>query len=289
MGYSINKWYNYKVMPKKDSGKKFKELVDVVAKLRAPGGCPWDREQSHETLKPFMVEETYEAIEAIDQKDYNKLCEELGDQLLHILMHAEMAAEEKKFDIYNVVETIKKKMIRRHPHVFPPSRGCGGCGGKKKVKTAEEVLERWEKIKQEEIREAGEKHKGILESIPQSLPALYRADKIQRHVARVGFDWDTVAGAWDKVHEEIDEIQTLLKKKSKSKKVKEEIGDLLFAIANVSRKLGIDAEEALQHSSSKFMRRFREIEREAKAKGKELKKMSLKEMDRIWEEVKRSE
>ena len=276
-------------MPKKDSGKKFKELVDVVAKLRAPGGCPWDREQSHETLKPFMVEETYEAIEAIDQKDYNKLCEELGDQLLHILMHAEMAAEEKKFDIYNVIETIKKKMIRRHPHVFPPSRGCGGRGGKKKVKTAEEVLERWEKIKQEEIREAGEKHKGILESIPQSLPALYRADKIQRHVARVGFDWDTVAGAWDKVHEEIDEIQTLLKKKSKSKKVKEEIGDLLFAIANVSRKLGIDAEEALQHSSSKFMRRFREIEREAKAKGKELKKMSLKEMDRIWEEVKREE
>lgn len=276
-------------MPKKNTEKKFKELVDVVAKLRAPGGCPWDREQSHETLKPFMVEETYEAIEAIDQKNYKKLCEELGDQLLHILMHAEMAAERKKFDIYNVIETIKKKMIRRHPHVFPPSRGCGGRGGKKEAKTAEEVLERWEKIKQEEIREAGKKHKGILEGIPQSLPALYRADKIQKHAARVGFDWDTVAGAWDKVHEEIKETQTLLKKKKKSKIVKEEIGDLLFAIANVSRKLGIDAEEALQHSSSKFMRRFREVEREAKAKGKELKKMSLKEMDRIWEEVKRAE
>jgi len=276
-------------MPKKNTEKNFKELVKIVAKLRAPGGCPWDREQSHETLKPFMVEETYEAIEAIDQRDFKKLCEELGDQLLHVLMHAEMAEEKKKFDINDVIDSIKKKMIRRHPHVFPPSRGYGGRGGKKKVKTSEEVLERWEQIKQEEKRGEGEKHRGILESIPQSLPALYRADKIQRRAARVGFDWNTVAGAWDKVHEEIGEIKALLGKKKDLKKIKEEIGDLLFAVVNVARKLDIDAEEALQNSSSKFMRRFGEIEYQARAKGKDIRKMSLKEMDRIWEEIKKSE
>ncbi|MCX5726595.1 MAG: nucleoside triphosphate pyrophosphohydrolase [Candidatus Saganbacteria bacterium] len=269
-------------MPKKNTEKNFKELVKIVSKLRAPGGCPWDREQSHETLKPFMVEETYEAIEAIDQRDFKKLCEELGDQLLHVVMHAEMAQEDKKFDINDVIDSIKKKMIRRHPHVF----------GKKKVKTAEEVLERWEKIKQEEKREAGEKHRGILESIPQSLPALYRADKIQRRAARVGFDWNSVAGAWDKVYEEIDEVKSQIqnpKSKRRFKKLKEEIGDLLFAVVNVARKLDIDAEEALQNSSSKFMRRFKEIECQARAKGKDIKTMPLKEMDRIWEEIKRAE
>ena len=250
---------------KKDS---FNELVAIVKRLRGEKGCPWDREQTHQTLKPYMVEEVYEAIEAIDQQDYKKLCEELGDILLHVVMHAQFASEEGKFDVRDVIRSIKEKMIRRHPHVF----------GKKRVKTAEEVLERWEKIKQKEVAKAGEKHKGILESIPQSLPALYRADKVQRRAARVGFDWDTVAGAWTKVYEEIREIKSL---KSKPK-IKEEIGDLLFAVANVARKLGIDAEEALQNSTSKFMRRFGEIEKRLKGK-----KMTLEEMDKIWNEVKK--
>ncbi len=257
----------------------FEKLVKIVAKLQGPKGCPWDRAQSHETLKPYMVEETYEALEAIDNKDYKKLAEELGDMLLHILMHAEMAKKDKEFTIRDIINSISAKMIRRHPHVF----------SKKKAKTVEEVWRKWEEIKAKEVKKKGEKHKGILESIPQSLPALYRADKVQRRAARVGFDWNSVAGAWKKVHEETDEIQELIKKpKGKSRaKLKEELGDLLFAIVNVSRKMDIDAEEGLQRSTSKFMRRFKEIELHSKRKGKPLHKMTLKEMDRIWDQVKK--
>ena len=251
----------------------FKELVNIVRKLRSPKGCPWDREQSPKTLKPYMVEEVYEAIEAIDQNDHKKLCEELGDMLLHIVMQAQFAAEEGKFKIEDVIRSINEKMVRRHPHVF----------GRKRVKTAEEVLERWEKIKQKEVAKAGEQHKGILASIPQSLPALYRADKVQRRAARVGFDWDSVAGAWKKVYEEIREIKSEIQNpKSKQGKIKEEIGDLLFAGVNVARKLGIDAEEALQNSTSKFTRRFKEIEKHLKNK-----KLTLRQMDKIWNEVKK--
>lgn len=280
-----------------DLKSKFNELVKIVRRLRAPKGCPWDRVQTHKTLKPYMVEEVYEALEAIDSKDYKKLAEELGDILLHVVMHAEMAREEKKFKIDDVITSISAKMVRRHPHVF----------SKKKVKTVEEVWRRWEEIKGEEAKGKGEKHKGILESVPQSLPALYRADKVQRRAARVGFDWNSVAGAWRKVDEEEKEIHALLRKskiqmtkskgnpKSKSpnnkqkEKIKEELGDLLFAIVNVSRKLEIDAEEALQNATSKFMRRFREIELHAKRKGSHISKMTLPEMDRIWNEVKKME
>jgi len=273
--------YNVKVMPKqkkKRYSEDFEKLVEIVAKLQGPKGCPWDRAQTHKTLKPYMVEETYEAIEAIDDKNYKKLAEELGDMLLHILMHAEMARREKRFTIHDIINSISAKMIRRHPHVF----------SKKKVKTVEEVWRKWEEIKAKEVKRKGEKHKGILESIPQSLPALYRADKVQRRAARVGFDWNSVAGAWNKVHEEIEEIQGILKKtkgkvKIKKGKLKEELGDLLFAIVNVARKMDIDAEEALQRSTSKFMGRFKEIELHSRQKGKPLHKMSLKEMDKIWE------
>jgi len=262
--------------------KEFDRLVSVVARLRK--ACPWDRAQTHKTLKPYMVEEVYEALEAIDNQDYHKLCEELGDLLLHIIMHAEMARQEKKFKIRDIIETITSKMVRRHPHVF----------GGKKTKKLSVIWERWEEIKK---AEAGEKHKGILETIPQSLPALYRADKVQRRAARVGFDWDVVAGAWDKVHEELDEIHELIKVKSHpgstgtkvKNKVKEEIGDLLFAVVNVARKLNIDAEETLQNSTTKFMKRFRKIEGFAKGKGVKLSRLGLKQMDQIWEEAKKNE
>ncbi len=251
----------------------FKKLVSIVAKLRSPKGCPWDLEQTPKTLKPYMVEEVYEAIEAIDQNDDKKLCEELGDMLLHIVMQAQFASEKKKFKIDDVIRSINDKMIRRHPHVF----------GKKRVKTAEQVLQRWEKIKQGEIAKAGEKHKGILDSIPQSLPALYRADKVQRRAARFGFDWNSVAGAWKKVYEEIREIKSETRSpKSEQGKVKAEIGDLLFAVVNIARKLGIDAEEALQNATSKFARRFKEIEAHLKKK-----KLTLRQMDKIWNEAKK--
>jgi len=279
--------------------KRFDELIRIVKKLRAPKGCPWDRVQTHATLKPYMVEEVYEALEAIDSKDHKKLAEELGDMLLHIVMQAEMGREEKKFTIEDVIDSISAKMIRRHPHVF----------GKKKVRSVEEVWQRWEEIKAKEalrlrsgqVKGESDKVKGILESVPNALPALYRADKVQRRAARVGFDCNSVAGAWKKVYEEEKEIHTLLRKskiqiskskgisKSKSQKIKEELGDLLFAVVNVSRKLEIDAEEALQNATSKFMRRFKEIELHAKKKGSHISKMTLPEMDAVWKMIKKKE
>ena len=271
---------------KRSTGKKFEGLVKIVAKLRAPKGCPWDKVQTHETLKPYMVEEVYEALDAIDSGDLKKLCEELGDMLLHIVMHANMAKEKGRFEIRDVIDSISAKMIARHPHVF----------GKKKARSVAEVWQRWEEQKQKEVIKKGEQHKSILESIPQALPALYRADKVQRRAARVGFDWDSVAGAWSKVHEEEEEIRAVLKKykvkntKSKvGKKVKEEIGDLLFAVVNVARKLNIDAEESLQAAISKFVRRFKGIEEHAKKKRVPLTSMDLKEMDKVWERIKARE
>ena len=277
--------------------KNFIELIKIVRRLRAPKGCPWDRVQTHATLKPYMVEEVYEALEAIDQKDYNKLAEELGDMLLHIVMQAEMGREEDKFTIDDVISSISAKMIRRHPHVF----------SNKKVKNVEEVWKRWEEIKAKEVKGKSEKVKSILESVPNALPALYRADKVQRRAARVGFDWNNVAGAWTKVYEELKEIHVLLKKKKnprlksrikayrdfsrglRSEKLKEELGDLLFAVVNVARKLDIDAEEALQNATSKFMRRFKEIEKHARKSGGHINKMTLPEMDAVWRTIKQRE
>ena len=268
-----------------NAGKKFEKLVEIVNRLRRE--CPWDRVQTFETLKPYLVEEVYEALQAIDDRDFKKLTEELGDMLLHVVMLSVFAAQAKKFKIEDVIDAISAKMVRRHPHVFGKD--------KDKDKDKEKVWRKWEKIKSQEARVKGQEHKGILESIPQSLPALYRADKIQRRAARVGFDWDKVAGAWSKVHEELDEVHDLLKPqipssqaqtipKSKISKIKEEIGDLLFAIVNVARKLHVDAEEALQQGNNKFMRRFAHIEKKLLHK-----KMTLAEMDALWDKVKAAE
>jgi len=258
--------------------KSFDRLISIVSRLRKE--CPWDREQTFESLKPYLVEEVYEALQAIDDKNYKKLCEELGDMLLHVVMLSVFAQEKKKFNIQDVIRFISAKMIRRHPHVF----------GKGKAKTKEEVWRKWEEIKGKEAKLKGEKHKGILESIPRSLPALYRADKVQKRAARVGFDWDQVAGAWEKVHEELDETHAIMQneklkmKKAGKIKLKEEIGDLLFAIVNVARKLGINAEEALQGANDKFMRRFARIEKALLEK-----KLTLAEMDTLWNMAKAAE
>ena len=268
-------------MPK--TGQKLERFIEVVKVLRRR--CPWDRIQTFESLKPYLVEEVYEAIQAITDKKYEKLAGELGDMLLHIVMLSVFAEEKKIFKMGDVIDSITAKMIRRHPHVFAG----------KKARTKEEVWYRWEKIKQAEAKAKGEKHKGILENVPYALPALYRADKVQKRAARVGFDWDKVAGAWDKVHEELEEVHELLNvehrpstvegRKSKTEnRIKEEIGDLLFAIVNVARKLDIDAEDALQLANTKFIRRFSKIEKKLKKR-----KLSLPEMDAIWEKVKAAE
>jgi tetrapyrrole methylase family protein / MazG family protein len=261
------------------TGKKFEDLVKVVKRLRAPNGCPWDRVQTHATLKPYMVEEVYEALEAIDSKNYRQLAEELGDMLLHVVMQAEIGRVKKEFTIEDVISSISAKMVRRHPHVF----------GNNKVKSVEEVWKKWEEIKAGEVKGKSDKVKGILESVPNALPALYRADKVQRRAARVGFDWNSVAGAWDKVHEEEKEIRSLLKKRKNMNRLKEEVGDLFFAVVNVARKLDIDAEEALQNATSKFMKRFKEIEKHAARSGRHVSKLTLPEMDAVWNDIKRRE
>jgi len=259
------------------TGKKFEELVRVIEKLRAPNGCPWDRKQSHKTLKPYMLEELYEALEAIDSKQPHKLAEELGDMLLHIIMHATFAKQDGTFTIDEVVDHIKDKMIRRHPHVF----------GNKKARNIKEIWSRWEKIKKQEKAEAKTEAQGILDGVPNALPALLRAEKTQKRAARVGFDWKKSDGAWKKLKEEIKELEHLLKNKKASKrrtKIKEELGDILFAVVNVARKLDIDAEDTMQKATNKFKRRFSHVEKELQKK-----KLSLKQMDQLWNQAKQQE
>ena len=229
--------------------KKLTDLVGVVKKLRSKKGCPWDRLQTHDSLKPYLVEETYEALEAIEKKDYRKLCEELGDIFLHVIFHAQLAAERKEFDIYDVIGGIWGKMIRRHPHVF----------GQKKFSNVDEVWANWDRTKRKEGNE-GSRHQ-LLRNLPAALPALYRAEKVQRRASRLGFDWNTVSGAWRKVAEEIRELKEIMsRKKINREKLKEELGDLLFAVVNVARKMEIDGEEALRFSTEKFIRRFAFLE-----------------------------
>lgn len=269
------------------TGQKFEEFIAIVRKLRKE--CPWDREQTIASLKPYLVEEVYEAIEAINDKAYGRLAEELGDMLLHIVMLSVFAEEKHHFEINDVVNSIAAKMVRRHPHVFAKAR----------AKTKEDVWLRWEKIKRKEkgAKGRGMGGRGMLETIPKSLPALYRADKVQRRAARVGFDWDKVAGAWGKVNEELGEVyEVMTQVKSKKEKgeniksikemahLKEEIGDLLFSIVNVARKLDIDSEDALQLANAKFTRRFGRIEQQLQKK-----KLTIEQMDEIWRKVKKVE
>jgi len=246
------------------------ELVDVMAVLRGEQGCPWDREQTHESIKKYLVEETYEVLDAIDEKNMHKLCEELGDLLLQITFHAQMAQEKGHFNICDVINGVVEKMMRRHPHVF----------GGESAETSQQVLVKWEEIKAGE----NEKPKPLLD-VPNNFPALYRAQKIQEKAARVGFDWPDVSGAWAKVQEEILELKEA-EATSKGPRIKEELGDVLFAVVNVARFMGIDAEEALQETTKKFIKRFSYIEDTAKANQVHVKDMSLEEMDQLWCEAK---
>ena len=250
------------------------KLLEVVRKLRSPQGCPWDREQTHDSLKPFLVEETYEALEAIDNKDMPALCGEMGDVLLQVVLHAQLAEEQKLFTFEDVVNGITEKMIRRHPHVFSDTT----------ADTVNDVLVNWEKIKKTE-QTSEQQVVSVLDNVPKTLPSLSRADKLQRRAARLGFDWDNIAGAWDKVHEEIAELKEASAGEDKQK-IEEELGDLIFSIVNVARKLEIDAEEAHRGAINKFRQRFRYIEDKVREKGKDLHDLTLEEMDKLWDEAK---
>ena len=292
---------------RKKIGKAFESLVALQARLRAPNGCPWDREQTHDSLRTYLVEETYEVLDALDSGDPRKFADELGDLLLQIVFHSELAAEAGKFDIADVIEQIYTKMVRRHPHVF----------GSVRADTSAEVLKNWEQLKSEEraseqrteqrstiAQPAGNKDAhtaakaakaSILDAVPRSLPALLEAHQLTRRAANVGFDWPEVNGIFEKLTEEAGELKQLLPpgesgsqgaKSPRRAEIEEEVGDLLFVGVNLARFLGFDAEIALKRANRKFAGRFREMERIAASRGQALSGLSAAELDSLWNEVK---
>jgi tetrapyrrole methylase family protein/MazG family protein len=250
-----------------------KDLLDVMEKLRSQEGCPWDKEQSHESLKKYLIEESYEVLEAINKKDDVELTEELGDVLFQIVFHSQIGKEEGFFNINDVINGVCDKMIKRHPHVF----------GDIEVNNSEEVLTNWDALKKKE--QGLKTHTDELRHVAQALPALMRASKVQKKAAKVGFDWDKVECALDKVLEEYYEVKDVYKSKGRVKIV-EEIGDLIFACVNVARFLDIDPEFALNYTIEKFITRFAYIEKGAREKGLDMEDMTLNEMDELWEKAK---
>ncbi|MCS6861842.1 MAG: nucleoside triphosphate pyrophosphohydrolase [Abditibacteriales bacterium] len=254
----------------------FARLVEIIALLRSPNGCPWDREQTHESIKPYLLEEAYETLEAIDARSPRQLCEELGDLLIQVTLHAQMSSEADEFDICDVLATVNEKLIRRHPHVF----------GDVQVSGSEEVVRHWEAIKQAESRGgASPPARSILDDIPANLPALMLADKIQKRWAQVGFDWQDAAPAIEKLREEIREVESARETHDPTR-IAQEVGDMLFAAVNVARLLGVDAEDALRMTINRVKARFAKIEEFARAHGKSLHEMTLEEMDAVWNAAK---
>ncbi len=252
----------------------FATFVEIVKILRME--CPWDKSQTHESIAQLLVEETYEAINAIYEKDDADFSKELGDILLHIVMHSVMAEERNAFNLKNVIERISHKMIFRHPHVF----------GDDVAKDEDEVLKNWEQLKQKE--KLNDTDKSVLSGVPINMPALLRAERIQHKVSRVGFDWDNMQDVWNKVFEELDELKFELDNGNKEK-ARQEFGDFIFSIVNTARHYGIVAEEAVQLTNNKFTKRFRYIEAMAIKLGKDLNNMTLEEMDTLWNESKLTE
>ena len=242
--------------------------------LRGEKGCPWDKEQTRESLKPFLVEETYEVLEAIDEGDPEKIREELGDLLFQIIFHCQLAKERREFDVNDVVRKISEKMIGRHPHVF------GGAT----YETSEDVMKQWEERKKEE----GKSRESILEGIPRELPSLLKAHRIQTRASRVGFDWKQVEDVVEKLDEELQEFRDALEKKDQQE-IEDELGDVFFVLVNISRFVGVNPEDALRKTISKFISRFRYVEMKAAESGKSLSGMSLEEMDALWDEAKGKE
>jgi MazG family protein len=259
------------------AGDRFDSLLELMARLRGDGGCPWDREQTRETLKPYLIEEAYEVLDAIDSASKDHLVEELGDLLFQIVFHCQVAAERHEFTMRDVLERLSDKMIRRHPHVF----------GDRTVGDAREALEQWERIKHEEGKAEG-RSRSALDGVPPALPALLRAQRLQVKAGRVGFDWTEWREAWEKVREEMDELQAVLDSDGKAR-ISDEFGDVLFSMVNVARLRGIDAEDCLRHAAAKFTRRFREVEAQMRAAGRRVSEAPAEDLDRAWQVVKARE
>lgn len=250
------------------SKEEFERLVDTIRRIRKE--CPWDREQTHSSIRKYLLEECFETAEAIDERDDGKLREELGDVLIQVIFHSIIAEERGAFTLEDVLRETREKLIRRHPHVF----------GEKNLNTGEEVLKQWERIKDEEGRES------VLGGVPRSLPALLRAYRVTEKARAVGFDWENASEVWNKVREELEELEEAVEE---NYNLEEEIGDVFFALVNLSRHLGVDPESALQKATERFIKRFSYIEEKAKENGVNLQDMSLGEMDSLWEEAKGKE
>jgi MazG family protein len=273
-------------------GQLFEGLVALQARLRAPGGCPWDREQTHESLRTYLVEETYEVLDALELQQADKIAGELGDLLLQVVFHAELGREAERFDIGEVIERVHAKMVRRHPHVF----------GDVSARTSGEVLKKWEQLKAEEREEErGEKREGgnksdgdggsILDGVSSGIPALVEAQQLTRRAAHVGFDWPSVEGILEKLAEETSELRLALSSSSsdsarQSHEVEDELGDLLFVVVNLARFLGFDSEIALKRANRKFKTRFQMMERFARSAGQSLGDLTAGDLERLWERAK---
>jgi MazG family protein len=287
------------------TGEKFEKAVAIMARLRAPGGCPWDREQTFDTIKRYTLEETYEVLEAIDNRDWPELTSELGDLLLQVLFYSEMAKEEGRFSIDDVLDALSNKLISRHPHVF----------GDVKAEDAQQVLKNWEAFKAEEKRkkrqqpgeskegEAGNEEETLLGSVSSRMPALMEAHKISSKAAHVGFDWPEIEGLFAKLTEETEELQEhirdlpadALKARNNSRipeelraRIEDEVGDLFFVLVNIARYLAVDAESALRKTNRKFRRRFGWVEEQLRRRGKRLEDSNVDEMEELWQEAKKS-
>ncbi|MEK6590296.1 MAG: nucleoside triphosphate pyrophosphohydrolase [Nitrospinota bacterium] len=286
---------------------KFEDLVKIMERLRGNNGCPWDKEQSRKSLKPYLIEESYEVLEAIDEGKPEKIKEELGDLLFQILFHAQISKDTGEFDINDVIEKIHEKMIRRHPHVFStptpipisnaPSlfveggkieKGGGVLGVGKGVGgiSAKEALAQWEDIKRKEKEYRG--RKSVLDGVPKKLPSLLRAHRLQDKAARVGFDWEHIEQVFAKVEEEMEEFRKAFTSKN-TDEMENELGDLLFALVNIARFIEVNPEDALRKTISRFIKRFHYIEEEIAKQGRELKSVSLEEMDKLWNKAKKGE
>jgi MazG family protein len=267
----------------KDIGEVFKAFVAIQTRLRAPGGCPWDREQTHATLRTYLIEEAYEVLDAIESGNPDELAEELGDLLLQVLFHADIAREAGVFDLSDVISGIHEKMVRRHPHVF---RNV-------KAETSGEVLKNWAQLKAKEkqkaqsesVRSSDEVKSSALDGVPQHLPALLEAYQLTRKAAHVGFDWDRVEGVLEKLEEEIAELRSAISRSERGA-IEEEFGDLLFSAVNLARFLRLDPEVTLKQSNRKFKARFQVMERIALTSGRELSKLSMAELEQLWAEAK---
>ena len=249
------------------------KLIKITETLMGDDGCPWDKVQTRESLKPYLVEETYEVLEALDSNDTEKIKDELGDLLYQILFHSKISSLKGEFDFRDVIDNLSEKMVRRHPHVFK--------GGK--LNTPDQVIGQWEEIKNKENNKANQK--SILDSIPINLPNLIRAQKLQKKAAKEGFDWEQINDVFDKLDEEIKEFKEAVLKKNNTD-IQSEIGDIIFVITNIAKFYKVDAEEALRSTNNKFIKRFQYIEQKIKAKGKTLKDSPLEEMERYWQEAK---